>query len=99
MTFRRAGIEQDLQHYRTVTLEKGPGGLGFSIVGGYDSTHGDLPIYIKTIFEKGAAAESGDLKCGDRIIAVDGISLEGLTHEDAVSVLKKSRGVVQLTVL
>lgn len=38
--------------YKTVTLERGTSGLGFSIVGGFGSPHGDLPIYIKTIFNK-----------------------------------------------
>eukprot|EP00061_Rhincodon_typus_P010856 g35455.t1 len=35
-----------------ITLEKGPDGLGFSIVGGHGSPHGDLPIYVKTVFAK-----------------------------------------------
>lgn len=38
--------------YKTVTLERGSSGLGFSIVGGFGSPQGDLPIYIKTIFNK-----------------------------------------------
>lgn len=38
--------------YKSVTLERGSSGLGFSIVGGFGSPHGDLPIYIKTIFNK-----------------------------------------------
>lgn len=38
--------------YKTITLERGPDGLGFSIVGGYGSPHGDLPIYVKTVFGK-----------------------------------------------
>lgn len=37
---------------KIITLEKGSEGLGFSIVGGYGSPHGDLPIYVKTIFAK-----------------------------------------------
>lgn len=37
---------------KIITLEKGSDGLGFSIVGGYGSPHGDLPIYVKTIFAK-----------------------------------------------
>lgn len=38
--------------YKTITLDRGPDGLGFSIVGGYGSPHGDLPIYVKTVFAK-----------------------------------------------
>lgn len=38
--------------YKTITLDRGPDGLGFSIVGGYGSPHGDLPIYVKTVFGK-----------------------------------------------
>lgn len=37
---------------KSITLDRGPDGLGFSIVGGYGSPHGDLPIYVKTVFAK-----------------------------------------------
>ncbi|XP_066232533.1 inaD-like protein isoform X1 [Saccopteryx leptura] len=84
---------------KIITLEKGSGGLGFSIVGGYGSPHGDLPIYVKTIFAKGAAADDGRLKRGDQILAVNGETLEGVTHEQAVAILKRQRGTVILTVL
>ncbi|XP_051875783.1 multiple PDZ domain protein isoform X3 [Pristis pectinata] len=85
--------------YKTITLDRGADGLGFSIVGGYGSPHGDLPIYVKTVFAKGAAAEDGRLKRGDQIIAVNGQNLEGVTHEEAVSILKRTKGTVTLTVL
>ncbi|XP_054906974.1 multiple PDZ domain protein isoform X12 [Poeciliopsis prolifica] len=85
--------------YKTITLERGPDGLGFSIVGGHGSPHGDLPIYVKTVFGKGAAAEDGRLKRGDQIMAVNGQSLEGVTHEEAVGILKRTKGTVTLTVL
>ncbi|XP_035282565.1 multiple PDZ domain protein isoform X9 [Anguilla anguilla] len=85
--------------YKTITLDRGPDGLGFSIVGGYGSPHGDLPIYVKTVFGKGAASEDGRLKRGDQIIAVNAQSLEGVTHEEAVGILKRTKGSVTLTVL
>ncbi|XP_013860327.1 multiple PDZ domain protein [Austrofundulus limnaeus] len=85
--------------YKTITLERGPSGLGFSIVGGFGSPYGDLPIYVKTIFNKGAAIEDGRLKRGDQIIAVNGHCLEGVTHAEAVDILKKTKGTVVLTVL
>ncbi|XP_005061703.1 PREDICTED: multiple PDZ domain protein isoform X6 [Ficedula albicollis] len=96
------GIFQDdlgPPQYKTITLDRGPDGLGFSIVGGYGSPHGDLPIYVKTVFAKGAAAEDGRLKRGDQIIAVNGQTLEGVTHEEAVAILKRTKGTVTLTVL
>ncbi|XP_060988550.1 multiple PDZ domain protein isoform X6 [Dama dama] len=84
---------------KSITLDRGPDGLGFSIVGGYGSPHGDLPIYVKTVFAKGAASEDGRLKRGDQIIAVNGQSLEGVTHEEAVAILKRTKGSVTLMVL
>nr|XP_029522725.1 multiple PDZ domain protein-like isoform X5 [Oncorhynchus nerka] len=85
--------------YKTITLDRGPDGLGFSIVGGFGSPHGDLPIYVKTVFGKGAASEDGHLKRGDQIMAVNEQSLEGVTHEDAVGILKRTKGTITLTVL
>ncbi|XP_036917857.1 multiple PDZ domain protein isoform X2 [Sturnira hondurensis] len=84
---------------KSISLDRGPDGLGFSIVGGHGSPHGDLPIYVKTVFAKGAASEDGRLKRGDQIIAVNGQSLEGVTHEEAVAILKRTKGTVTLVVL
>ncbi|XP_061766028.1 multiple PDZ domain protein [Nerophis ophidion] len=85
--------------YKTVSLERSSSGLGFSIIGGFGSPHGDLPIYIKTIFSKGAAMEDGRLKAGDEILAVNGQCLHGVTHTEAVDLLKKTKGTVVLTLL
>ncbi|XP_065657579.1 multiple PDZ domain protein isoform X3 [Hydra vulgaris] len=86
-------------HIKSIELERGSEGLGFSIVGGCGSPHGNLPIYVKTVFEKGAAAKDTRLKRGDQILDVNGISLEGVTHDVAVNILKKSKGSIKLTVL
>merc|ERR1719225_987338 len=84
---------------KTVTLVRGQHGLGFSIVGGFGSPHGDMPIFVKTVFEKGAAAEQGGLKRGDQILTVNSISLEGLTHQEAVDILKNCEGSVAMQIL
>ncbi|KAM9358457.1 inaD-like protein [Symphorus nematophorus] len=91
--------EQEGPRPRSISLEKGSEGLGFSIVGGFGSPHGDLPIYVKTVFSKGAAAVDGRLKRGDQILTVNRESLQGATHEQAVAILKKQRGTVTLDVL
>jgi C-terminal processing protease CtpA/Prc len=49
--------------------------------------------------EKGAAAEQGGLKRGDQILTVNSISLEGLSHQEAVNILKNCEGNVILQIL
>lgn len=85
----------------TVTYEKGPGkkSLGFSIVGGKDSPKGNIGIFVKTIFKSGQACEDGKLKEGDEILAVNGTSLQGLTHAEAINMFKNVKcGEVMLHV-
>uniref|UniRef100_A0A2C9KCL7 Multiple PDZ domain protein n=1 Tax=Biomphalaria glabrata TaxID=6526 RepID=A0A2C9KCL7_BIOGL len=94
-------MEDDGQppQFKQITLNRGPDGLGFSIIGGHGSPHGDLPIYVKNVFNKGAAFEEGRLRRGDQILTVNGQPLDGLTHEEAVNILKNTRGTVTLGIL
>ena len=82
-----------------IRLHRGPSGLGFTIVGGKDSPHGDLPIYIKRVFDKGAAGRDGRLRKGDQLLAVNGVSFESVSHQYAAEALKYLQGNVELTVM
>ena len=84
---------------KEITLTRESDGLGFSIVGGKGSPQGDLPIFVKTVFSRGAAALDGRLQRGDQILAVNDQSLLSIPHSDAVNVLKDARCDVKLTVL
>lgn len=76
--------------FHTISLEKGPGKkqLGFTIVGGADSPRGALGIFIKSIMPNGQAIETGQLKAGDEILAINGHVCHDLTHSDAVKMFK-----------
>ena len=82
-----------------IHLHRGKEGLGFSIVGGKGSTHGDLPIYINQVFKEGAAGKDGRLRRGDEVLSVNGVSFADVTHEFAAKTLKYLTGDVKITVL
>uniref|UniRef100_A0A673JH72 PDZ domain-containing protein n=1 Tax=Sinocyclocheilus rhinocerous TaxID=307959 RepID=A0A673JH72_9TELE len=84
----------------SLSLIKGPKGLGFSIAGGVGNQHipGDNSIYVTKIIEGGAAHKDGRLQIGDKILAVNNVCLEDVMHEDAVGTLKNTAEVVYLRV-
>nr|XP_054757884.1 ligand of Numb protein X 2-like [Lytechinus pictus] len=93
-------LPQCCRQSHQITLEKGTNAsLGFSIVGGNDSTHGPQPIYVKTVVSNGVAAKNGLLKCGDIIESVNSVSLLDISHKEAVTLLKNIQQRAQLTIV
>ncbi|XP_046716982.1 disks large homolog 2 isoform X23 [Silurus meridionalis] len=83
-----------------IKLIKGPKGLGFSIAGGVGNQHipGDNSIYVTKIIDGGAAQKDGRLQVGDRLLMVNNYTLEEVTHEEAVAILKNTSDIVYLKV-
>ncbi|KAF5921962.1 hypothetical protein HPG69_015412 [Diceros bicornis minor] len=88
--------ETDASEIYFVELVKEDGTLGFSVTGGVNTSVLYGGIYVKSIVPGGPAAKEGQILQGDRLLQVDGVSLCGLTHRQAVQCLKSSGQVVRL---
>lgn len=84
--------KSDNSDYYTITLNKGPNGYGLNITGGIDQPYlpNDNGIFITKIKRKGAAKQQGQLAKGDKIISMNGHSLEGITHLQALELFQKA---------
>ncbi|XP_076419293.1 PDZ domain-containing protein 7 isoform X1 [Peromyscus maniculatus bairdii] len=74
---------------RTVTLSKMKQSLGISISGGIESKVQPM-VKIEKIFPGGAAFLCGALQAGFELVAVDGESLEQVTHQRAVDTIRRA---------
>ncbi|XP_052010512.1 ligand of Numb protein X 2-like isoform X2 [Xyrauchen texanus] len=72
---------------------------GFSIVGGYEESRGQQPFFIKTIVPGTPAHFDGHLKCGDEIVAVNGVTTVGMNNSSLIPMLKLQKNKVTLTVV
>ncbi|XP_062992402.1 tyrosine-protein phosphatase non-receptor type 13 [Elgaria multicarinata webbii] len=84
-----------------VELAKNDNGLGISVTvlfdkGGVNTNvrHGGL--YVKAVIPKGAAEADGRIQKGDRVLSVNGVTLEGATHKQAVEILRNTGQEVHL---
>lgn len=76
----------------TVSLP-GPGPWGFRLQGGKDF---NMPLTISRI-TPGSKAALGNLIQGDVIVAIDGVSTEGMTHLEAQNKIKMANYNLALT--
>jgi len=86
-----------------VALLRSGGPLGLSIIGGSDHScipfgTGEQGIYISKIIPGGAAAATGKLRMGDRVLAVNTTDIRIVTHQEAVMALLQHCQVMKLTV-
>ncbi|XP_014676774.1 PREDICTED: uncharacterized protein LOC106816666 [Priapulus caudatus] len=91
--------ENDLQWFQVLIL-KNPG-LGFSICGGVDSVGNpfrpnDTGIFVTKVQTGGPADMI--LSCGDKILQLNSMDMTAVTHDEAVSRLKRSGPSVSLLI-
>ncbi|XP_056326142.1 PDZ domain-containing protein 7 [Danio aesculapii] len=73
----------------TVHISKTKQSLGISISGGSESRVQPM-VKIERIFPGGAASTSDDLQAGFELVSVDGVSLQDVTHQDAVDIIRQA---------
>ncbi|XP_049614137.1 PDZ domain-containing protein 7 isoform X2 [Syngnathus scovelli] len=83
---RRSPQEYELQ---TVSISKTKQSLGISISGGIESKVQPV-VKVEKIFPGGAASTCDVLKAGFEVVSVDGASLQGVTHQHAVDLIRKA---------
>ncbi|XP_065128305.1 PDZ domain-containing protein 7 isoform X2 [Paramisgurnus dabryanus] len=84
-----AHTEQDCFEFHTVNISKTKQSLGISISGGAESRVQPM-VKIEKIFPGGAASANDVLQAGFELVSVDGVSLQGVTHQDAVDLIREA---------
>lgn len=80
----------------TVELKKDLNGLGITIAGYVCEKEELSGIFVKSVSKGSAADINGKIRVNDRIVEVDGRSLQGYTNHQAVEVLRNSGSSVML---
>uniref|UniRef100_A0A8C5RPA8 Tyrosine-protein phosphatase non-receptor type 13 n=1 Tax=Laticauda laticaudata TaxID=8630 RepID=A0A8C5RPA8_LATLA len=73
-------------------------GRGFEITGGEKTGKFDLGIFIHSVTPGGPADLQGSLKPGDRLISVNNVSLEGVSHPAALEIIEHAPENVTLVI-
>ncbi|KAK2820653.1 hypothetical protein Q5P01_023612 [Channa striata] len=85
-----SGSEPEQEYeLKTVSISKTKQSLGISISGGMESKIQPV-VKIEKIFPGGAASTCDVLKAGFELVSVDGVSLQGVTHQHAVDIIRKA---------
>ncbi|XP_016378238.1 uncharacterized protein pdzd7b isoform X1 [Sinocyclocheilus rhinocerous] len=75
----------------TVHISKTKQSLGISVSGGSESRVQPV-VKIERIFPGGAASASDALRAGFELVSVDGVSLQAVTHREAVEIIRQAFG-------
>nr|CAB3263927.1 multiple PDZ domain protein [Phallusia mammillata] len=74
---------------KVISVTKAPQeSLGIVVAGGTSGLRGDLPVFVQDVQPQGVLGRDKKLSRGDLLMQVNGIQLTGLSHSQAISVLK-----------
>uniref|UniRef100_UPI003AAF763C ras-associating and dilute domain-containing protein-like isoform X2 n=1 Tax=Centroberyx gerrardi TaxID=166262 RepID=UPI003AAF763C len=90
--------EEEREEVFTVELHRGPHGLGLALVDGLKTPLKMSGIYIKSVVPDSPAAQCQKLRLGDRILAVNGISLVGMEYHIGRELIRSSGDALRLLV-
>ncbi|XP_048224841.1 pro-interleukin-16 isoform X2 [Perognathus longimembris pacificus] len=89
---------KQLDNIRVTVLHKEEGaGLGFSLAGGVDLEN--KMITVHRVFPDGLASQEGTIQKGNEVLSINGKSLKGATHNDALAVLRQARDPRQAVIV
>uniref|UniRef100_A0A1I7W4Y3 Afadin n=1 Tax=Loa loa TaxID=7209 RepID=A0A1I7W4Y3_LOALO len=81
-----------------VSINRGTGGIGLSIVAAQGIGERSIGIYVKKVVDNSAAHRDGRLESGDQLLSVNGQSLIGISQEEAASKMSSSGPIVSFEV-
>ncbi|XP_007950107.1 inaD-like protein, partial [Orycteropus afer afer] len=87
--------------YDVKLIKKDGQNLGIRIVGYVGNSHtGEASgIYVKSVIPGSAAYHNGQIQVNDKIVAVDGMNIQGFSNQDVVEVLQNTGQMVHLTLV
>uniref|UniRef100_A0A4W6E0D7 Ras association and DIL domains 2a n=1 Tax=Lates calcarifer TaxID=8187 RepID=A0A4W6E0D7_LATCA len=97
---KKENVEEEEKEEReevfTVELHRGPHGLGLALVDGTKTPLRMSGIYVKSVVPDSPAAQCQKLRMGDRILAVNGISLVGMEYNVGRELIRSSGDSLRL---
>ena len=88
--------EDDTDYLVMVELAKVNGSLGLTLINGYNTRLKSRGVYVRAIIDHGAAKKEGKIGVGDRIMAVDNVTISEMEYEDAIRYISNTGPVVKL---
>lgn len=76
---------------KVISVKKSPKeNLGIIVSGGFNSPHGNLPIFVQDVLALSLLGKDNRIKRGNLLLQINSIKLVGLTHAQAMNILRES---------